>query len=429
MVYVLRIVALSSLVACVITVFHPRSGWGRLGFFIPKLFAGSRIVHLSVVGFAAAVAGWLSFGDPVSLVLGLGATALGSRHVARLFCRSLQVASRIPLSTGAQRMSTRAMLPRPWVVVWRQPDGTRQEKDVAIGRNPETGDPILVDLSSPPSAIEPSGLGILYLHGSGWHYGDKDFGTRPFFKQLTSQGHVVIDVAYSLAPMVDLFGMVGDIKRAIVWTKQHARELHISENQIVLMGGSAGGHLALLAAYTPDHPRLDPPGIAEGTSVCGVVSYYGPPDLRAQFDRFRELPSLDGKSRFERAFMRYLEARFGFQVIPIHSLLTSLMGGTPTEVSWIYDLASPLKHVSPDLPPTLLLQGVHDFSGVAPEVLRLHETLLQAGAISYLLELPDTEHGFDLYKPNWSPAAQAATYVTERFLASLAGSFAHGEAG
>ena len=153
-----------------------------------------------------------------------------------------------------------------------------------------------------------------------------------FFKHLAWQGHVIIDVAYSLAPAVDIFGMMGDVKRAIVWTKQHSDELKVHNDQVVVMGGSAGGHLALLAAY---------------------------------------------------------------------------------------DLASPSSHASGSCPPTLLLQGGHDFGGAAPQVIELHKSLLKAGATSYLLELPDTEHGFDLYKPAWSPAAQAATYVTERFLASL----------
>jgi acetyl esterase/lipase len=65
------------------------------------------------------------------------------------------------------------------------------------------------------------------------------------------------------------------------------------------------------------------------------------------------------------------------------------------------------------------LQGSHDFSGTAPEVLRLHQALCETGCRSIYLELPDTDHGFDLYKPKGSPAAQAATYITERFLRSL----------
>jgi acetyl esterase/lipase len=150
-----------------------------------------------------------------------------------------------------------------------------------------------------------------------------------------------------------------------------------------------------------------------------VVSYYGPTDLRAQFNRFCELPALTGEGRFERMFMRYLEARTGFQIIPMHGLIPSLLGGSPQEVPEIYDLASPITYASKKCPPTLLLQGSHDFSGVAPQVVQLHESLLHSGAISYLFELPDSEHGFDLNKPNWSPGAQAATFVTERFLASL----------
>jgi acetyl esterase/lipase len=201
--------------------------------------------------------------------------------------------------------------------------------------------------------------------------------------------------------------------------KKHAQDLGVNADRVVLIGGSAGGHLALLAGYTPNHPRLDPPDITGDTSVRGVISYYGPSDLRVQFDRFNELPGLTGSTGVERVVMTYLEARFGFDVVPVHSLLPNFLGGTPSEVPEVYDLGSPSKHIGGHCPPTLLLQGAHDFRGMAPEVRNLYEALRGVGCSSFLLELPDTEHGFDLYKPQWSPAAQAATYVTERFLASL----------
>jgi acetyl esterase/lipase len=67
----------------------------------------------------------------------------------------------------------------------------------------------------------------------------------------------------------------------------------------------------------------------------------------------------------------------------------------------------------------LLLQGAHDMGGMAPDVRRLHRALRQAGATSVYVEFPNTEHGFDLFFPKWSPAAQAATYDTERFLALM----------
>ncbi len=312
------------------------------------------------------------------------------------------------------------MLPFPWIVFWKDPPITPCQRDIPLGLHVETGESILADLWSPPDTVEASGLGLIYLHGSGWHYADKDFGTRHFFRHLASQGHVILDVAYTLAPRADLFGMVGDVKRAIHWMKRQAQDIGVHPDRVVLAGGSAGGHLALLAAYTPNHSRLDPADIRGDTSVRGVISYYGPADLRQQYDRFMELPGLSGKHRFERKFMTFLENRFEFEVLPVHDLLPSFLRGTPLDAPDIYDLASPCEHVNEQCPPTLLLQGTHDFSGVTPQVHHLHEALMKVGCSSFLMEFPDTEHGFDLYKPNWSPAAQAATFITERFLAHLA---------
>jgi acetyl esterase/lipase len=419
LIYLLRAVSILSLLICSLTLVRPKSGWGRMVLFIPKLFAGTYIILFSTLGGLTAVGSWFLYQDPISLGFGLGATAIGLRYLLRLVTRSRQVARKIVSDRPPQDEPSSATLPYPLVGLWKDRQDVLWRRDVDIGCNRHTGASILADVWSPPESIEPSGLGVIFLHGSGWHYADKDFGTRHFFKHLVWQGHVIVDVAYSLAPAVDIFGMMGDIKRAIVWTKYHSQELEIHDDRVVIMGGSGGGHLALLAAYTSDHPRFDPPDSPSSTSVCAVVSYYGPADLRAQFDRFCELPKLTGEGWFERQFVNYLENRTGFQVIPVHELLPSLMGGVPKQVPELYDLASPSKYVSGSCPPTLLLQGTHDFSGVASQVIQLHKSLLEAGAVSYLFELPDTEHGFDLYKPGWSPAAKAATFVTERFLATM----------
>jgi acetyl esterase/lipase len=403
----------------ILTLVRPRSGWGRLGLFIPKLFAGTFMAFFSILGFVCAVGGWLLFRDLISLGLGIGAMAVGVRYILRLVTRSCHVVRKIDERRTHHGWSASGMLPYPWIGFWRTPPNTPWRRDVVVGQNAETGDQTLVDIWSPPESIKASGICLIFLHGSGWHYADKDFGTRHFFKHLARQGHVIVDVGYSLAPAADIFGMVGEIKHTISWVKQHSKELNINDDRVVLMGGSAGGHLALLTAYTSGDSRFDPPDLPSCPSVCAVISYYGPTDLKAQFNRFFELPALTGKGRFERTFMMYLELRTGFQVIPVRELLPSLLRGSPGDVPEIYELASPINYASETCPPTLLLQGCHDFSGVAPQVVELHKSLLQSGTKSFLFELPGTEHGFDLYKPNWSPAAQAATFVTERFLASL----------
>jgi acetyl esterase/lipase len=88
---------------------------------------------------------------------------------------------------------------------------------------------------------------VVYLHGSAWCMLDKDVGTRPLFRHLAAQGHV----AYWLFPETDLPGMVADAKRALAWMKHHAADLQVRPDRVVVAGGSAGGHLGLLAAYAP----------------------------------------------------------------------------------------------------------------------------------------------------------------------------------
>ena len=122
---------------------------------------------------------------------------------------------------------------------------------------PGTDRELLCDLWRPADGGN-SGLAFIYFHGSGWFLSDKDFGTRPFFRHLVAQGHTVMDVAYRLIPEVDIYGMVGDAKRAVAWMKANAEHYGVNPEKIVLGGGSAGGHIALLAGYTPEHPELTP---------------------------------------------------------------------------------------------------------------------------------------------------------------------------
>jgi len=415
-----RLIAFLSFALSTFTLIRPKTGWGRLALFVPKLFTGTFIFFTGVFGCASAILGWFISRDTASVIVGIGAAVISSRHIFRIVKRSLRIRQSVAeMDTSRNKRPLKKMLPFPWVGMWKMPTHAVWQKNVSIGQHIETGDAVLADLWFPADSSNRSGLGLIFLHGSGWHYADKDFGTRHFFRHLACQGHVITDLAYTLAPKTDLFGMVADVKRAIDWVKKQARDLGVKANRIILIGGSAGGHLALLTGYTPNHPKFDPPDLTGDTSVHSVISYYGPPDLNAQFDRFNELPGLTGKTSRERAIMAYLEARFGFETIPVHSLLPEFLGGTPAEVPELYELGSPINHIGPHCPPTLLLQGAHDFSGAAPEVQKLHKALLNLGCSSILLELPDTDHGFDLYKPSWSPAAQAATYVTERFLASL----------
>ena len=66
--------------------------------------------------------------------------------------------------------------------------------------------------------------------------------------------------------------------------KSNASRYGVNPDKIVLGGGSAGGHLALLAVYTPQHPELTPDDLnGADLSVCGVIFHYGPTDLLAVY--------------------------------------------------------------------------------------------------------------------------------------------------
>ena len=289
------------------------------------------------------------------------------------------------------------------------------ERDVSFWTVPGTDRQLLCDIWRPGDG-DVSGLAFIYYHGGGWTAMDKDFGTRPFFRHLASQGHTVMDVAYRLCPEVDIYGIIGDVKRAIAWMKANASRYDVNPEKIVLGGGSAGAHLALLAAYTPGHPELTPEDIKDADlSVQGVISYYGPTDLVAGYEpwltanpNIKMDPVPMGTRLDPSEAMRYL------------GRLDLLLGGGPREVPEIYQLVNPATHVHPGCPPTLLIQGDKDVL-VAPETTRsLYTKLVQAGVPAINVVFPWTEHGFDLFfPPQINPAAQSAQYDVDRFLALL----------
>ena len=135
---------------------------------------------------------------------------------------------------------------------------------------------LLCDVWHTPDGVAPSGIAMVYLHGGGYAVFDKDLLSRRLFARLAAQGHVVVDVAYRQYPETDVPGMAADALRAVAWVREHAAELGVDQDRIVLAGGSAGGHLALLAAYGHDTPAITPPELV-GTDlhVQAVVSYYG----------------------------------------------------------------------------------------------------------------------------------------------------------
>ncbi|MFC1921721.1 alpha/beta hydrolase fold domain-containing protein [Chloroflexota bacterium] len=288
------------------------------------------------------------------------------------------------------------------------------ERDIPFWTIPDTDRQLLCDIWRPADG-KTSGLAYVYLHGSAWAMGDKDMYTSSLFSHLTAQGHTVMDVANRLIPEVDIYGMVGDAKRAVAWIKANADGYGVDPEKIVLGGGSAGAHIALLAGYTPEHPELTPEELKNADlSVCGMMTYYAPTDLVAGYEIY-DVEKLSEKTP---------AVPIGTKADPKNPFLYAgrmdiLLGGHPEKLPEVYQLACPTTHVHPGSPPTLLMQGDVDSLVPIEDTQALYAKLVESGVPAINVVFPWTQHAFDLLLPQFSPPAQSALYDVDRFLALM----------
>ncbi|HVP20324.1 MAG TPA: alpha/beta hydrolase [Anaerolineaceae bacterium] len=391
-------------------------------FVLPQLFAAALAPFLAILGVAGAVMGSL-FNAPLAIVAGIVGAVISIIYIVLVTVpqRGFVEAFGKDWESKISPFRKSRMIQRRWQIGLPKTKEPHVEQNIAFWKIPSaasSGDgaerKLLCDVWQPPDGVERSGLALVYLHGSGWYILDKDMGTRPMFRQLVSQGHVVMDVSYRLMPEVDIYEMVGDVKRAVAWMKDNAGRYGVNPERIVLGGGSAGGHLALLAAYAPDDPQLTPPDLeGRDLTVRAVVSMYGPTDLRACYHhldqkRLLGLPKVEigqpGAATMEKKFWDA-------------GRLDALLGGHLHEVPEVYALASPVVHAGAGSPPTLLIQGAPDVIAPVAATRALHQTLAKCRRPVVNIIYPLTNHGFDLILPEVSPPAQAALYDLEQFLA------------
>jgi acetyl esterase/lipase len=400
--------ALFSLFWSILPLFDPKPYLGPVGSTAARylrLIAGTISLFTAIFGLLGAGLG-LFTRTPLALAAGAIGAILSAWHIGRVTAPHDGFAAAFGLPKHQENASslTPPSALRRWWWSWPASTQVRHEPDITYYTVPQTGQSLLCDLWRPPPQVTPSGLAFIYYHGGGWRTLDKDTLTRPFFRRLASQGHLVMDASYRLYPEVDMFEMLGDAKQALAWLKSQAQQYDVNPERIVVAGGSAGGHLALLVAYTARHPALTPADLQHlDGSVRAAVAYYPPVDISA-YVRFKE----------------YGPFTFGPLDIPSRRQVAArLIGGPPEELPERYALFSPTNHITPSCPPTLLLVAEDDDIVPVEPIKAFHQQLREAGVAAVLVQFPGTEHGFDLALPRYSPAARAAIYDVERFLALL----------
>ena len=208
--------------------------------------------------------------------------------------------------------------------------------------------------------------GIVMIHGGGWVGGDKA-ASREFNigTTLAKAGYVAVSVNYMMDDGKRWPTNLHDCKNAVRFLRKHAEKYGIDPDRIGVIGGSAGGHLALMVAYTSDVPELEPTSPYPGVSsrVGAVVNLYGITNLRT-----RRKTDEQGNPAGE---PRETTALFNDDAAP------------KTPSSW--RLASPVSHVRRSSPPTLILHGTVDTTVDRDQATELAARLKEVGATYELM--------------------------------------------
>jgi len=254
------------------------------------------------------------------------------------------------------------------------PEGVVIEQDVSY-LAPDRAEKL--DLYLP--ADRPKGVrspAIVMIHGGGWVGGDKaEYRSFNICTTLALAGYVSASVNYTLERgncwPTDLY----DCKNALRFLRVNADKYQVDADHIGVIGGSAGGHLALMVAYTSRVPRLEPasPYPLVSDRVQCVVDMYGITDLLT-----RQKTDDQGKPTGE--------------VFASTALLTKTRDEDPE--GWRF--ASPVYHISKGSPPTLILHGLIDSTVDYEQTKELDRKLAEFGVERRLILLEGIGHTFDL---------------------------------
>lgn len=164
---------------------------------------------------------------------------------------------------------------------------------------------------------------LIFIHGGSWKYGGKEDYSF-YLHEYAKKGYVTASLSYRLSQEAKFPSAVEDVKCGIRWIQQNGSQFGIDTNNVILIGGSAGAHLAMMAGYTDLYESCGPVA-----AIKGIVNIYGPVDLTTEF-------ALS------------------------NSALTEFIGIDYDENPNPYQDASPINYVSSDDPPTITFHGTID---------------------------------------------------------------------
>jgi len=223
---------------------------------------------------------------------------------------------------------------------------------------------------------------VIVIHGGAWSSGDSH-ELNQFDNYLAHRGYSVASINYRLAPEFTFPAPLEDLKEVLHFLKSNSSSLNIDTTKFILFGRSAGGQIALLAAYT-----------FNDKSIKGVIAFYAPADMVWAY-------SIPGNPL----------------IMDSRKVLEDYIGGSYNQFPERYKASSPLEFVNASSPPTLIFHGVRDEMVAYEHSRRLNEKLTKNNVKHALITLPWATHAFD-FNPN-GPGGQISTFAIEQFLKSI----------
>lgn len=213
-----------------------------------------------------------------------------------------------------------------------------------------------LDLYLPPASGQPTPI-IINIHGGGWNKGTKE--SQSGFSGFFRKGWAVANVEYRLSQQAPAPAAVEDVRCALIYLINNAKRLHIDPAKIVIMGGSAGGHLALMGGLLENDHRFDTNcPTKEKVKVRAIIDKYGITDVGAW----------TSKSAGQWLGSHYHDAKFEQSV-------------------------SPLYQVKKTSPPTFIVHGDADPTVPYAQSVALHQKLVAMGIKTEFMTVPGGQHG------------------------------------
>jgi acetyl esterase/lipase len=212
---------------------------------------------------------------------------------------------------------------------------------------------------------------LLQIPGGAWVVNGKRPQAYPLMGRMAELGWLCVSIDYSKSPRSAWPAHIIDVKRALAWVRENIADYGGDPDFIAVTGGSAGGHLASLAALTANDERMQPGFEDADTTVQAAAPFYGVYDL-TDANKMHEmmLPFLE---------QFVMKARYADQ-------------------PELFESASPISHVHRAAPPFFVLHGESDSVIPSVQARAFCASLREAGAptVCYA-ELPNAHHAFDIF--------------------------------